>query len=41
MTVGQQDQRITGLNDYYFCPEFMAAVAAELGLPRADWNWAE
>lgn len=41
MTIETEDQRIIGLNDYYFCPEFMTAAAAELGLPRADWDWAE
>lgn len=41
MTIETEDNRIVGINCYFFCPQFMAAAAVELGLPRDDWQWAE
>jgi RNA polymerase sigma factor (sigma-70 family) len=41
MQIATEEQWIIELQGYYFCPEFMAAAAAELGLPRDSWDWAE
>jgi len=41
LTIETEDNRIIGINGYFFCPQFMEAAAQELGVPREEWQWAE